>query len=294
MPEHTSWFTYLVSLPAIRDLEHRLNPTAVYPAGTPVTLEYTALMVFVILLVLAITLIVRARIVRTRDAIIPEGRLTLASLVENIAEIFYGTLKGMLGGNEPGARGEQGRKDAKFFLPLIGTCAVFIFFSNAIALLPGFAAPTSNFNVTLACGLVIFVATHYYGVKRTGLAYFKHFVGPFWWLAPLMIPVEVLSHTIRPATLATRLAMNMHVDHLLVGVFTSLTYVIVPVAIMLLGVLVVVVQTYVFCLLSTIYISLAIEHHDEHEEHGAAHGHAAPHHGHAGASIPLPGVDPVP
>src|SRR3954462_3152280 len=116
MPEHTSWFSYLVALPAVRNLERALDPTAVYPAGTPVTLEYTALMIFSILLILVVTLIVRARIVRTSDALIPEGKLTVASLVENLADIFYGALKSMLGGNEPGPRGEQGRKDAKFFL----------------------------------------------------------------------------------------------------------------------------------------------------------------------------------
>lgn len=293
MPEHTSWFTYLVSLPGIRQLEHRLDAAPTYPEHTPVTLEYTALMVFVILLVLAIALITRARILRTSEAIVPEGKLTVSSMVENIAEIFYGALKNMLGGNEPGPRGEQGRRDAKYFLPLIGTCAVFIFFSNAIALIPGMAAPTSNFNVTFACGLVIFVATHYYGFKRTGFgAYLKHFAGPVLWLAPLMVPVELISHFIRPMTLGLRLAVNMHIDHTLVGVFTALTYLVVPVAIMLLGVLVVVVQTYVFCLLSTIYISLAIEHHDE---HGEEHGHAAPHHGHdVNATASLPATDPIP
>ena len=286
MPEHTSWFTYLMALPFFQRLERSLDSTAIYPAGTPVTLEYTALMVLVVLLVLVISLVVRARVSNTQAALVPEGSLTLTSFVENMIEFAYGTLRSIMGGNEPGARGVQGRADARFFLPLIGTCAMFIFFSNAIAIIPGFAAPTSNFNVTAACGIVIFVSTHFYGLKRGGVAYLKHFVGPFWWLAPLMLPVELMSHTIRPATLGIRLAMNMHVDHLLVGVFTKLTYFVVPVAIMLLGVLVVVVQTYVFCLLSTIYISLAIEHHDEHEE--GAHGHAGSAHGHGHASAPSP------
>ncbi len=278
MPEHTSWFTYLMALPGLHNLERALTgkvvtyPYQVDPATgasvpTPVTLEYTALAIFVILLVLLFVLIARARVARTETAVVPEGELTVASFMENFVEIFYGMLKDSLG-----------PKDARVFLPIIGTCAVFIFFGNAIGLIPGFAPPTSNLNVTLACGLVIFFTTHLYGFKRNGAAYLKHFLGPVIWLAPLMILIELISHIVRPITLGIRLMVNMFVDHLVVSVFTVLVALVLPVPIMVMGILVVAVQTYVFCLLSTVYIAMAIEQHDD---HGEEHGHDV-HHGHEG------------
>jgi F-type H+-transporting ATPase subunit a len=278
MPEHTSWFTYLMTLPGLENLRRAINYSAfnqsiTYPRNPenpaeamPLTLEYTALAVFVILLVLLVALMARARVARTESALVPEGKLTVASFMENFVEAFYGMLKDALGA-----------KDAKFFLPIIGTCAVFIFFSNALGLVPGFAPPTSNLNVTLACGLVVFFCTHFFGLKRNGVAYLKHFIGPVWWLAPLMLPLELISHIARPLTLGIRLMVNMFVDHLVVSVFTVLLALFLPVPIMLMGILVVVVQTYVFCLLSTVYIQMAIEHHEEHAEELSAHD---PHHGH--------------
>lgn len=294
MPEHASWFTYLLALPNFRGLWAIFNHLAcvnpqgqavspeagaqcpagytlqelpnhfTYPANTPVTLEYTVLGIFVLLIVATMVMVTRARVTRTAEAVVPEASLTPASFMENFVEAFYGLLRDVLG-----------KDDAKRFLPIIGTCAAFIFFSNALGLVPGFSPPTSNFNITLACGLIIFFATHLYGFKAQGAAYLKHFIGPFPALAPLMLPLEVISHLVRPLSLAIRLCVNLFVDHMMVSVFTSLALVIIPVPIMVLGVLVVVLQTYVFCLLSTIYIQLAIEHHDEHghDEHG--HGHAS-------------------
>ena len=158
----------------------------------------------------------------------------------------------------------------------VWTVWAFIFFSNVLGLIPGFSPPTSNFNVTLACGLIVFTLTHYYGLKRTGPAYLKHFLGPMPALIPLMLPLEVISHMVRPISLAIRLCVNLFVDHMVISVFTALTLLFIPVPFMVLGVLVVVLQTYVFCLLSTIYFQLAIEQHEGHaEDHGAAqHAHA--------------------
>jgi F-type H+-transporting ATPase subunit a len=273
MPDHTSWFSYLLTLPGLRALEQTIehmgwnrsiahtSESVLNHPHAPVTLEYTLLALFAVLLVLVFALVTRARIAQTEKALIPEGRLTVASFTENFVEAFYDVLKDALG-----------PKDAKYFLPIIGTCALFIFFSNALGLIPGFSPATSNFNVTLACGLVIFTTTHLYGLRRNGVAYLKHFLGPVWWLAPLMLPLELISHIARPITLAIRLMVNMFVDHLVVSVFTVLVALVLPVPIMLMGVLVVTVQTYVFCLLSTVYVQMAIEHHDE---HGHEHGHGA-------------------
>lgn len=291
MPDHTSWFTYLLALPGFRGLWAFFNHLGCvnsagdtqtpgaggscdpgytlselpnhfsYPANTPVTLEYFTLGIFAVLLAMVCVLITRARISDTRSAVVPEGKLTIASFTENLVDATYGMVADVMTPS-----------DAKAFLPIIGTCAVFILFSNILGLIPGFAPPTSNFNVTLACGLIIFVTTHLYGIKRQGMAYFAHFVGPMPILAPLMIPLEIISHLVRPLSLAIRLAVNLFVDHLVLSVFTSLVFLFVPVPILLLGVLVVILQTYVFCLLATMYIQLAIEHHDG-DDHGSAHGH---------------------
>jgi len=160
----------------------------------------------------------------------------------------------------------MGKKPARYFLPLIGTCAFFILFSNAMGLVPGFLPPTSVLNITLGCGVIIFLATHIYGVKENGLAYFKHFLGPIWWMAPLMLPIELVSHFVRPISLGVRLMANMTADHMVLSIFIGLVPFVIPIPMYVLGTIVVAVQTLVFCLLSTVYISMAIEHH-EHAEH---------------------------
>jgi F-type H+-transporting ATPase subunit a len=138
---------------------------------------------------------------------------------------------------------------------------------------------------------VIFFATHIFGISRNGMNHIKHLFGP--WLGPLGIPlnalmfvIECISHIARPISLSLRLMANIFADHLVVAIFATLVPFIVPVPVMLLGTMVVVVQTLVFCLLSTVYIAMAIENHDhadEHEGHhgdghhteGAPHGHEA-------------------
>ena len=166
--------------------------------------------------------------------------------------MIYGTMVDMMG-----------KKAARRFMPLIGACAFMIFFSNLFGLIPGFQPPTSNLSTTMSMALVIFVATHVFGVIENGGSYFAHFLGPYLPLAPLMLPIELISHIARPITLAVRLMANMTADHLVLGIFLGLVAYVVPLPIYALGCIVVVVQTMVFCLLSTVYIAMAIEHHDD-------------------------------
>jgi len=112
---------------------------------------------------------------------------------------------------------------------------------------------------------MVFFLTHYYGVKEHGLAYFKHFLGPSPALAPLMLPIEVVSHVARPLSLMVRLMGNMMADHKVVFSFFALVPLIVPLPFMLLGLLVCLIQALVFCTLTMVYISMAIEH--EHDDH---------------------------
>jgi len=166
--------------------------------------------------------------------------------------------------------GVMGPKNARKYLPLIGTLACFIFFSNVMALIPGFAPATATPKTNIALALTVFVLTHYYGVKENGLAYFKHFLGPVLWLAPLFLIIELISHIARPLSLTLRLMGNMFADHKVVSAFFVLVPLLVPVPFLILGVLVCIIQTMVFCLLSMVYIQGAVahEHADEgHEDH---------------------------
>ncbi len=212
---------------------------------------------FVLIVLTLIGLAVLGKVRNTKNALVPEDRFTLRTFVELIVSATYGMMSDMMG-----------PKAAKYFLPLIGTAAFLIFFSNAMGLVPGFLPPTDNLSTTAAYAIIIFIATHIYGVKEHGLSYFKHFFGPIikWYALPLMLlifVIEVISHIVRPVTLAVRLTANMFADHMVLTIFLGLLPFVVPVPMYLLGVIVVTVQTLVFCLLSTVYISMAIAH----EEH---------------------------
>lgn len=112
--------------------------------------------------------------------------------------------------------GHGGRR----YLPLIGTLGLFILVSNLMGLVPGLIAPTANLNTTAACALIVFFTYHMIGIREQGLVtYAKHFMGPVAWLAPLMVPIEVVSHLARPLSLSLRLFGNMTGGHILLAVF---------------------------------------------------------------------------
>ena len=250
MPHGESWFSLLPGYAHwLSDAQHAHGPTWI--AHGDVGIQHILHWIFLIVVLAVVGLLVRSKVADTQAAILPDGHFSLRTLIEGFAGQVYGTLVDMMG-----------KKAAKFFLPLIGTCAFMIFFSNAFGLIPGFQPPTSNLNTTMAMALVIFFATHIFGVKENGLGYFKHFLGPFLPLAPLMLPIELISHIARPITLAVRLMANMTADHLVLAIFLTLApwFIPLPLPLYFLGCIVVVVQTMVFCLLSTVYISMAIAH----------------------------------
>ena len=157
-------------------------------------------------------------------------------------------------------------------MPLYGAMFLFILVNNAIGLIPGFSPPTSNVNTTLGLGLLSFAMYNYFGFKTHGIGYLKHFIGPIWWLFFLMLPLEIIDNILRPFTLNLRLLMNMFADHLVLDIFTDLTKLIVPIAFYLLGSIVVLIQAFVFTVLSMVYVSLATAGHDAHDE-ANGHGH---------------------
>jgi F-type H+-transporting ATPase subunit a len=155
----------------------------------------------------------------------------------------------------------MGRKNAERFLPLIGTFVFFILFNNLIGLVPGFLPPTDTLKTNAALSGFVLLFTLFKGLTENPGTYIKHFTGPIWWLAWLIFPIEVFSQlVIRPVSLALRLMGNMFADHKLLGTISVLVPLLVPLPFYVLGILVCVVQTLVFSLLSMIYIGEAVSH----------------------------------
>ena len=184
----------------------------------------------------------------------------LQNFAEVIVEGFYGLLDQMIG--------RQGRQ----FLPLVGTAGLFILTSNLLANIPGFQPPTANWNTTIALAVTVFLSYNYFGIRKHGLLnYLKHFCGPIWWLAPLMFPIEFIGHLARPVSLSVRLFGNIFGEESVVTILLSLSWLVMPYLIWLgvmlpLSLFTAAVQTFVFIMLTMVYIAGAVE-----EGHGEEH-----------------------
>ena len=238
-------------------MEHPFTWVSVIP-GLSALPDHTATATLVILAVLTWALVARRQMQAATDPVVPDGTLTVRNSLEIFVEWFVGFIEGLLG--------PKGRR----FLHIYATFFLFILVANLVGLLPGFIPPTSNFNVTFALGVLSFVIYNYLGFREHGLGYLKHFVGPIWWLAFLMLPLELIDNFVRPVSLALRLFGNMTGDHLVLEIFTDLTKIGVPVIFYALGAFVSLIQAFVFTILSIIYLSLAIAHHGDHDAHAEA------------------------
>lgn len=262
MPEHSSLLSYLVyMLPDGDKLAQRFGAGLI--AQTPPTWRsweppITALLI--VLLILGLGYRAGRKYRNLDDAVVPEDTLSVRTFFEIFLGYFYSIASDVMG-----------PKRAKRYFPIIGAASCFVFFSNVIGLIPGIALPpTSNLNITLGSALFVFFAFNYYGIKANGWGYFKHMAGP--WLGIIGLPlnalvflIETISTCVRPITLAVRLMLNMAVEHLVGSIMLTLVALLVPVPVMFLGVIVILVQTLVFTLLTSIYIGLATD--NEHEEH---------------------------
>lgn len=153
--------------------------------------------------------------------------------------------------------GEEGR----WLFPLAATVFIYIFTCNLSGLIPGFFPPTASINTTLSCALVVVTFTHVIGIKYHGAKYIKHFLGPVWWMSPLIFLIEVIGHLARILSLTFRLFGNMAGHELVLAILFMLAGVfLAPLPIMMLGIFVAFVQAFVFFLLSLIYFSGAMEH----------------------------------
>ena len=195
--------------------------------------------------IVTLLLTLLALFLRSNMKMIPGG---LQQLIEVTVSALIGMLEENIG------------HGSKKYLPLIGTLAFFIFLSNFLGMLPSFSAATSNFNTTIACALIVFLYYNYEGLRENGAGYLKHFMGPISWLAPLMLPIEIISHLARPLSLGIRLFGNISGEHIVVLVFYGLVPLLVPVPLMIIGLFAAFLQTFVFIMLTQIYIAGAIAH----------------------------------
>jgi len=205
--------------------------------GINMTIVFNTLFIVLLLSVLSF--------LATRRLQVYPGRL------QNVMETVVDALHSLL----DDTMGHQGRK----FFPLIATLGIFILTANLIGIIPGFESPTANINTNAAMALVVFFSTHVVGVMNHGFKYFKQFMGPVWWLTPLMMPIEIIGHIARPLSLTVRLFGNIMGEDLVLGVVLFLVPFLVPLPVFVLMIFTSLIQTLVFMLLAMMYISGAME-----------------------------------
>jgi len=203
-----------------------------------------------ILLIVAI-IAITAMMATKNMSVVPKG-------MQNVMEAYLGGVLSM-------GKDVVGEKYARKYLPLVATIGLFVFWGNVIGIIPGFESPTANINITLPLALIVFFYYNYEGIKKQGFVnYFKHFMGPVPLLAPLMFPIEVVSHISRIISLSFRLFGNIKGDDLFLWVLLMLTPYILP--LVPLGVLtfMAVLQTFIFMILTFVYLAgaVVVEEHD--------------------------------
>ncbi len=220
---------------------------------------HTLALIFGSLLIVLIGVVYRAQISSVKNIIIPDRGITTRNLVEALGQAMHGTAKTVMG--------EESTK--KYF-----SYVIFVFFfiliNNLIGIIPGSMSANQNLNTTLALGIFTFFYFNYQGIRAVGfINYMKHFAGPMPALALLVFPIEIISVSVRPLSLALRLRGNMDGDHLILGIFSELVPYIVPIPFYAMGIFVGFLQAFVFTLLTMIYIGMATAHHDhgEHDHH---------------------------
>jgi F-type H+-transporting ATPase subunit a len=216
----------------------------------------------------------------------PEARpwanfITMQILVVALIVILFAVLRTRLSVDRPGkfqqtfeliyefvrdqAEAQLGHHQGPRYQVYFGMLFVFILLSNLIGIIPGFESPTMYVYVPTGCAVATFLFYNAAGIREVGLLkHLRHFAGPIWWLMPLMIPIEIMSHLARPLSLTLRLFANMYAGEQVLTIFLGLTKLVVPVVFMLLHIFVALLQAYIFMLLSMIYVSSSITHEEEH------------------------------
>lgn len=198
-------------------------------------------------LLVAAIIVVLFAFLRSRLSVDRPGKL------QHIFEIIYGFVSGQ-------ARDAIEHGGAKY-VPFFGTLFIFILFMNLIGIIPGLESPTMTPAVPAGLAVSAFLFYNWAGFREHGVGrYLRHFAGPMPLLAPLMIPIELISHLARPLSLTIRLFANMFAGEKVTLTFLSLTYLFVPAVFMGLHVFVALLQAYIFTLLTMIYVGAAMAH----------------------------------
>ncbi len=178
----------------------------------------------------------------------PAAGISVVFFVEMLADFVYSIAK------------EQCGHYYKTLAPVLLGLFLYILLNNLSGLLPGLPPATESFNNNLALGLMVFLLYNYFGFKEHGFHYLKQFMGPSLAIAPLFFCLELISHSIRPFSLGFRLLANIFGDHLVLSVFSSIVPFVVPALLLFFGLLVASIQSFVFTILTAIYINMAISH----------------------------------
>ncbi len=221
--------------------------------GLPESWGIDYLHVFMSAIVLGIialcAILIYPRLKQTEYHLIPAGRTSLINIFEIISSALLRIMTDVMG------------SDASKHFPLIASVFVYVLIGSLIGVMPGFASSTENVNTNFAVAIVVFVYYNGVGIRTHGFfGYFKRMAGPIIWLMPLILMIEVISNVVRPISLSIRLMGNVYGDHVILGIFSELTPLLVPVIFMLMAIFVAFIQAFVFTLLSIIYIGLAERH----------------------------------
>jgi F-type H+-transporting ATPase subunit a len=213
-----------------------------HPAENPAApiSNWMAMEILVVLILIALFLFVRARL----SVESPGGT---QHMMELLHEFITDQSQSIIGHHSEG------------YTPFLASLFIFILFANLLGLIPAFESPTANASVPLGLAIIAWVYYHYQGLRKQGVIHYAaHFAGPVWWLAPLMLPIEIISHLARAMSLTIRLYANIFAGDLVTLVFFSLVPIGVPVIFLGLHLGVSFLQAYIFVLLATIYLSGAV------------------------------------
>jgi F-type H+-transporting ATPase subunit a len=177
---------------------------------------------------------------------------------QNVMEAYLGGVLAM-------GADVMGKEEARRYLPLVATIGLFVGIANLIGIIPGFEAPSAFLDFTLALALVVFVYYNFEGIRRNGvISYFKHFLGPVWWLAWLMFPIEIVSHISRIVSLSFRLFGNVKGDDMFLMVILMLAPWLLPMIPFALLSFMALLQAFIFMMLTYVYLGGAVLLSDDH------------------------------
>ena len=256
MQSHFSWYQLLTGYENVHTfLQETLGFTVLFKQGLLPengrihTIHHLVAGLLVLLALFTLSALARWQLRHPSQVLVPSKHLTVLTFFELFLEGLSQVMQDIIG------------PDYRRHIPFVATLGLYILFSNLLGLVPGFLPPTDSLNTTLACGLAVFVYFNYHGLRTHGIGHITHLANPLgvwwgWFLSPLFFPVEIVGLLVRPFSLAVRLAGNMIGDHKVLLTFIGLMPFLLPLPFFALGLLVSVVQTVVFCLLTCVYISL--------------------------------------